>query len=184
MSLQQEKNWFVNVCCVILIALFLCPTSAYASVVTEYENEKIRQTVKKYITVEENLLMTFDEGAALANNEDELVIEVGNKIEEFALAYYYADNSDVMPYVDMNFPVYGNYCGPGTPDYNGVPVDRLDTACQAHDKCYREKGDWNCECDENLIASVKSMLGGLKGTARVAGNAIIAFFELRGFLGC
>ena len=43
--------------------------------------------------------------------------------------------------IDPEGTVYGNWCGPLTHGQKGDPIDKLDTACQAHDKClatYRE----------------------------------------------
>lgn len=50
--------------------------------------------------------------------------------------------------------VWGNYCGLGnkSPNYEEPPVDEIDQICMEHDKCYDERGRFDCVCDE-IIAS-------------------------------
>ncbi len=58
---------------------------------------------------------------------------------------------------------YGNFCGPGWPNYpdgtpqdkiaflDGIePVDDVDRVCRAHDRCYFEFGADNAQCDKML----------------------------------
>jgi hypothetical protein len=51
-------------------------------------------------------------------------------------------------------PVYGNWCGPSFPQDPGInptPLDAVDAACEAHDKCYRQYGKNDCQCNLDLI---------------------------------
>ncbi|MGH8580214.1 MAG: hypothetical protein ACREVK_08890 [Gammaproteobacteria bacterium] len=61
----------------------------------------------------------------------------------------------------LEFPYYGNFCGPGHPRVDGIealekikpiekPIDDVDAACQQHDLCYARKGRQNEMCDELL----------------------------------
>ena len=180
--MSRGKKIFSKITCLLLVALFLFPSSAFADKTRQYEAYQLRETVMQYVSITQDMIITFDEAEAVANGESEMVIEVGNKLVEIADSYYLYNNgmTTYMP----NFPIYGNYCGPGTPSYNGRPVDHLDAACQAHDDCYATNGYWDCNCDEKLIADVNDLMDDLTGTAYIAGNAIIAFFEARGFFGC
>jgi len=48
----------------------------------------------------------------------------------------------------LEFPVYGNWCGPGYPakGENPVPIDIVDKVCKSHDVKYT-----HCEQDENRL---------------------------------
>lgn len=180
--MSRVKEKFSKITCLILIVLFLVPSSAFADMTSQYKAYQLRETVMQYVTITQDMVITFDEAEAVANGESEEVIEVGNKLVEIADSYYLYNNG-MSPYLP-SFPIYGNYCGPGNPLENGEPVDFLDAACQAHDDCYNTNGYWDCNCDEKLIADVNALMDDLTGTAYIAGNAIILFFEARGFLGC
>jgi hypothetical protein len=58
--------------------------------------------------------------------------------------------------VNMNFSVYGEWCGPGNPqdNENPKPVDELDEACMVHDICYKNQGYDNCNCDISFINNI------------------------------
>jgi hypothetical protein len=180
--MRKVKEKFSKIICLLLVALFLFPSSAFADITSQYEAQQLRETVMQYVTVSQDMIITFDETEAVANGENAMVIEVGNKLVEIADSYYLYNNG-ITTYIP-NIPIYGNYCGPGNPLDNGRPIDHLDAACQAHDDCYATNGYWDCNCDEKLIADVNDLMDDLTGTAYIAGNGIIAFFEARGFFGC
>ncbi|WP_079710294.1 hypothetical protein [Paraliobacillus ryukyuensis] len=54
-----------------------------------------------------------------------------------------------------DFPEFYNHCGPdcgdGLPLGGGTPINGLDTCCRAHDRCWREFGEGDCECDAILV---------------------------------
>jgi hypothetical protein len=74
-----------------------------------------------------------------------------------------AGGSLTSPYLntaDGYFYKYGNFCGPGWPNYPSddpqeniafidtlEPVDDIDRVCRAHDRCYFEFGADNPQCD-------------------------------------
>ena len=81
-----------------------------------------------------------------------------------------------------DFRYHGNWCGPGwTGGMQGTwgeidisvaepPIDLLDTACMAHDKCYQNCRDDN-PCDKNLRGSCMTMCDrGLATSAYITGN--------------
>lgn len=53
------------------------------------------------------------------------------------------------------FPGY-NWCGPGCIG-PGDPINEVDAACKAHDKCYRRYGD-RCHCDNELLRRLRPYL--------------------------
>lgn len=50
------------------------------------------------------------------------------------------------------FPGY-NWCGPGC-NGPGEPINEVDAACKAHDKCYRGYGD-RCKCDSEFLRRLR-----------------------------
>ncbi len=76
------------------------------------------------------------------------------------------------------FPIYGNWCGPDHPkaNTNPAPIDRTDSACQHHDKCYETNSYLNKQCDENLITELKGFIPDNPIEA-VARKAIISYFK-------
>lgn len=53
------------------------------------------------------------------------------------------------------FPGY-SWCGPRC-NGPGGPVNEVDAACKAHDKCYRLYGD-RCHCDQELLRRIHPYL--------------------------
>nr|WP_082732065.1 phospholipase [Sporosarcina sp. HYO08] len=52
------------------------------------------------------------------------------------------------------FPGY-NWCGPGC-NGPGPPINELDAACKAHDKCY-QRGRCACECDQEFLCRLRRL---------------------------
>lgn len=46
-----------------------------------------------------------------------------------------------------------NWCGPGC-NGPGPPVNDVDAACKAHDKCYRDNRN-RCECDQEFLCRLE-----------------------------
>jgi len=72
--------------------------------------------------------------------------------------------------LDLELPIYGNYCGPGHGDKTGCSpaIDRVDASCCKHDVCYDQRGYFDCGCDCDLV---RSMPGAIANTSSVAGKA-------------
>lgn len=86
--------------------------------------------------------------------------------------------NEVKKVSEMNFPVYGNYCGPKYPPAGStpVPVDEVDNACKKHDGCYEENGYFNQECDRQIIADLK-MIKPKTPQEKLSRKLIIAYFS-------
>lgn len=76
-------------------------------------------------------------------------------------------------------PVYGNHCGPGHGDRNAPAIDAVDQVCKDHDRCYDDRGYFNCGCDRELIAGMTAAVAseGLSAEGRTAGLGTIAYFS-------
>lgn len=68
----------------------------------------------------------------------------------------------------VSLPVYGNWCGPA--HGGGICIDSIDCACKTHDLCYDRYGYFNCQCDNDLITS-------LRGQSGFVALAISAYFR-------
>ncbi|ENZ6562949.1 MULTISPECIES: phospholipase A2 family protein [Enterococcus] len=54
---------------------------------------------------------------------------------------------------------YGNWCGKG--NSGKKPIDVLDEQCKKHDKCYELNGQWNSECDKQLVWNIAKNFGAI-----------------------
>ena len=77
-----------------------------------------------------------------------------------------------------HFPAYGNWCGPKHPkeNTNPNPIDRTDLACKHHDVCYDSKGYFNAECDNSLVAELKSFVPENE-VESIARKTVISYFR-------
>ena len=66
------------------------------------------------------------------------------------------------------FGYYGNYCG--LFHGHGTPVDAVDSVCERHDACYRDRVRNDCLCDRRLLDEMQdaSDQSGLLGKAAAA----------------
>jgi hypothetical protein len=86
--------------------------------------------------------------------------------------------SPVQPVPLGGLDVYGNWCGPGNSG-PGAPIDRVDQVCCRHDKCYSDRGYFDCSCDRDLIASMPAAIADPNTPAlgQGVGAAAIAVFS-------
>ncbi len=77
-------------------------------------------------------------------------------------------------------PVYGNWCGPGHGGESGPPIDPVDQVCCRHDKCYDQRGYFDCLCDQDLLNAMPGAIADSRTPPDgiIAGMAIIAAFEI------
>ena len=76
--------------------------------------------------------------------------------------------------------IYGNYCGPGHGDPTGLtpPVDAVDAACRAHDRCYDATHYFNCGCDRALLNALPGAIAAAPTAAgKAAGTLVFAHFS-------
>jgi Phospholipase A2 len=81
----------------------------------------------------------------------------------------------------LNFPVYGNYCGfgHGDPTGNTPPIDAVDAVCREHDRCYRLLGDFDSRCDRNLIEIMPTAIASTPSPiGKKAGFLALLYFSL------
>lgn len=80
---------------------------------------------------------------------------------------------------------YGRYCGIGHSG-SGVPIDAVDEVCCRHDKCYCERGYFDCSCDRNLILNMPGAIADSNTSAagRAKGIAIAALLAADPFCLC
>jgi hypothetical protein len=80
----------------------------------------------------------------------------------------------------LKWEFYGKYCGPGHGDPTGcTPDDEVDAVCCKHDRCYSERGYFDCGCDRNLVTSMPSAIANTPSAAgKAAGSAAMAFFTV------
>jgi Phospholipase A2 len=81
------------------------------------------------------------------------------------------------PMLLSGLDVYGKWCGPGNSG-PGAPIDRVDQVCCRHDKCYSNRGYFDCSCDRDLIASMPAAIAhpSTSASGQVAGAGAIAVF--------
>ena len=122
------------------------------------EDEKIQETLAKY-TVNEGDSTSFDLDAAIQNQEDDIIIEIGMVINNISRDEKTSQN----PYARATFLIYGNYCGYGNKGKGKMPTDNLDTACMYHDYCYVHGGN-NKTCNTNFRNRLSAIMKVTKKT--------------------
>ena len=80
--------------------------------------------------------------------------------------------------LELNFPIYGSYCGPLHPPrgMNPLAIDEVDFACQTHDKCYDDFGYFNRNCDEQIIKNLK-LINPQSQNEKLAQRLLIFYFQ-------
>lgn len=136
----------------------------------DQETQLFYKELAKYLIENENGELKFD--TSLINEETpEDIIKVGEILNDFT-------EEDVEQIEQISArglwgPViiiggkklshYGNYCGKGN---NGKkPIDNLDKACQAHDKCYKGFGKGNKKCNTEFRKKLQPIIKATKATS-------------------
>eukprot|EP01116_Phalansterium_solitarium_P010025 TRINITY_DN24410_c0_g1_i1.p1 TRINITY_DN24410_c0_g1~~TRINITY_DN24410_c0_g1_i1.p1 ORF type:complete len:149 (-),score=11.63 TRINITY_DN24410_c0_g1_i1:25-471(-) len=81
----------------------------------------------------------------------------------------------------LSFALHGNYCGlnHGDGEYKKKPIDVVDAACMAHDKCYGARY-LDCRCDADFIQELKNIKKEgkkLSDKTQSAADLMISWFE-------
>jgi hypothetical protein len=80
----------------------------------------------------------------------------------------------------QGIPIYGNWCGPGHGG-SGPPLDPVDRVCCLHDRCYDDRGYFDCSCDRDLIGRMPAAIVDSRtppAGAAAGSAAMIAFSAL------
>lgn len=80
----------------------------------------------------------------------------------------------------LSFPFHGRYCGPGHSG-PGTPVDRLDSACRTHDRCYASQGYGSRSCDITLMRWIVTNYNSLSGSQKAKAAIIYGVFYAKGY---
>jgi hypothetical protein len=108
-----------------------------------------------YTLVDENGLKTIDLVSAEQNNASEEIIEIGTVMNSMAKDVdkdnSYKNTEEIVLYSLFPIGSYGNYCGKGNNGYDKTPIDNLDSACRAHDKCFNGFFKKNTTCNQAFI---------------------------------
>lgn len=140
----------------------------------------------KYI-IQYNDRMYFDFEKAQNDGVSGEALDIGLAIEE--ISYEYTNgNFNAQKYLrSISIPIYGNYCGPGHSGNNFTlpATDLLDWGCMQHDKCYKPwSPGQNCECNRQLAYFIQTNRRWMPNHALPIANAIRAYFERVGLIGC
>lgn len=87
----------------------------------------------------------------------------------------------------IEFPVYGNWCGPGFPAMgeNPTPTDIVDEACRVHDLKYNEceRVETHLECqaaaDLELVHSLRKNVGKFDRFQLIVANNLARYFVVQ-----
>lgn len=140
-----------------------------------YENKA--EIVIAYEETEDGLTLHFY-GAAFTPNRDELKIfsvkdqkatpffskdlqaepnkeEAEVKAQDDVTAQGYSWGDGCYPYYVMSINIGYSHCGKNCGDFGdlggGSSRNAMDDCCQAHDRCWKNFGSGDCECDEILL---------------------------------
>ena len=169
-TMKKVKQGISLISLLVLLFVFLCPSSVFASTQAQYEAQRDINRVLQYAITNPDKSISFDEEAAKANGESSEILAIGNLMEEIAIEYFNGSQG-IATY---GLPVYGNWCGPGYG--SGTPIDYLDAACKAHDVCYGRDGYFNCDCDLEIINRINSQLHLMSGEELNTAKAVVAYF--------
>lgn len=137
--------------------------------------------------IEHNNRMYFDLDKAQKDGVSGEALDIGLAIEEVSNEYMSGKFTPNTYFRSVSLPIYGNYCGPGHSGNNFTlpPIDHLDWGCMQHDKCYKPwSPGQNCECNRQLIYFIQTNRRWMPDSALPIANAIRAYFERVGLIGC
>lgn len=137
----------------LMFAVILCISCSVTSFAQETtfdgsSSDEIMDKVMEYL-YEEDGVKKFDVDAAVENGEDEDIISIGESFNTFSSSMVENPRN-----ARLTLEIYGNWCGPG---HSGpeAPIDNLDKACKQHDLCYARYQYFDCDCDAELIRTIR-----------------------------
>lgn len=130
------------------------------------ETQEMFNTLDLYLTKQENGGLSFDFESAFADNVDSETIEVGLAIHSITQSINEKGfNKGLQPTVRALFPIgsYGNYCGKGNKGMTKKPIDDLDSACRAHDRCFKGFNSKSKACNRAFVKRLMPIVQKNKG---------------------
>lgn len=78
--------------------------------------------------------------------------------------------------LSAGIPIWGAWCGPG--HGGGVPEDTFDTLCMRHDRCYIERGYFDCWCDSRFRQEIRRFAPDMATDERLVAAASTVWFTI------
>lgn len=78
--------------------------------------------------------------------------------------------------ISAGIPIWGAWCGPG--HGGGQPEDTFDTLCMRHDRCYIERGYFDCWCDARFRDEIRRFGPRMETDERVVAAATTVWFTV------
>ncbi len=78
--------------------------------------------------------------------------------------------------ISAGIPIWGAWCGPG--HGGGEPEDTFDTLCMRHDRCYIERGYFDCWCDARFRDEIHRFGPMMETDERVVAAATTVWFTV------
>lgn len=189
--MKGEKFLMRKVVSILLATLFLISSSFFGgnanasettvkdSPLTDEELLHAEKQLKPYIYYEKDGQLLIDLEKAKEDGLRAEYIEIGSLVNQLSKQMddheNQKNNSSDIQLDKISLPIWGNWCGPG---HGGGPaVDVLDAGCRAHDKCYAERGYFNCACDRALVNYINANYSKMKLKEKVAASAIKLYFN-------
>ncbi|WP_107840095.1 hypothetical protein [Metasolibacillus meyeri] len=101
-------------------------------------------------------------------------IEIGLMLNQISSSSS-INQADTVNAAGISIPIWGNWCGPGYG--SGILKDVLDKGCQTHDKCYEDKGYFNCDCDAQLVDYIEKNFSEMAFIEKLFAIAIKIYFK-------
>jgi len=132
------------------------------------------QSTEAFVSTDETGVSRFDAAAATEAGASDETLLAGEAFNDMVALRADPPASDGAR-VAAGFPVWGNWCGPL--HGGGTAVDTLDRLCERHDKCYGERGYFDCACDAQLKAEIDRYAGQMESNERAVAAAIKLVFS-------
>lgn len=182
---MKKVAFLILVAMVMIGSAIFIPNSVYANeniiskeLSTMNEAYEFDEKTQEILSELDKYLLEDEEGNIIfkvKSNEipSQEVLDIGKVINEFSGK----EDTEIMSTVinsriAFNGLVYGNYCGKGS--NNKKPIDDLDSACKAHDKCYNWGGN-NKKCNAAFRRSLAPIIQKNSPTTRKGIVALAAY---------
>lgn len=135
------------------------------------------ENLDEYLIIDSNGVETFDIISATKNDESDLLIAIGSTYNQFGNDYINIEEEAITTLGWPKISLYGNFCGPAGKNgsnFSKKAIDDLDSACKAHDRCYKPgKSDKTTNRSCNL-AFMKRLLPVIQKSSKLSKKHIVA----------